>query len=290
MKTINNVANATRSMDGVNDDTIVSSDANIDVMEAEINNFDIEMEELTKPGIDFDLWIFGIVSLGDIFFLVDFAFRAYFSIRLIFKYWSVSSVSLPQVDIRKEKEVAANPLEWNQGRLVIAIISNPLTGLLVATVIISWIVTFTTSVYTPLFGEYRSGCIPKDANGTFVSSNLYSTAYNYAYKEGSSLLVEGAEMFEASKNNICSSNFISSANNQNDDAAKLAGNSQVISTLQRQMNVFDKCIDIELIDTSFSVTCCGQPGYPSCDQIDASNYTCPMKDTVPPIPFQRPGK
>ena len=208
MRSINNVANATGSMDVANNNTKVSREANATTMQAKISNFEFRMEGLTSPSIDIDLWIFGIVSLGDIIFLVDYAFRVYFSIRLVFRYWSASSIKLPEIDIRREKELSANPLEWNHGRLFVAIISNPLTGLLVASVVISWVVTFTTSVYTPLFSEYRSGCIPEAANGTFISSNLYSTSYNYAYNEGSSVLVEGVEIFEASKNNICSNNLI----------------------------------------------------------------------------------
>jgi hypothetical protein len=288
MRSINNVANATGSMDVANNNTKVSREANATTMQAKISNFEFRMEGLTSPSIDIDLWIFGIVSLGDILFLVDYAFRVYFSIRLVFRYWSASSIKLPEIDIRREKELSANPLEWNHGRLFVAIISNPLTGLLVASVVISWVVTFTTSVYTPLFSEYRSGCIPEVANGTFISSNLYSTSYNYAYNEGSSVLVEGVEIFEASKNNICSNNFISSANKQNGDASKLAGNSQLISTLQYQMAVFDKCIDTDSIDLYFSAACCGQEGYQSCQELDASNFTCPMTGTS--LPFQRPGK
>jgi hypothetical protein len=119
---------------------------------------------------------------------------------------------------------------------------------------------------------------------------LYSTAYNYAYNEGSSILVEGSEIFDASKNNVCSNYFISSAKKQNDDATKLAGNSQLTSTLQRQMDLFDKCIDTEVIDALFSESCCGQTGYPSCNQSDAANYTCPMKITSTPMAFERPGK
>jgi len=43
---------------------------------------------------------------------------------------------------------------------------------------------------------------------------------HYAYSEGSSVLVEGVEIFEASKNHICSDNLISSANKHNVNPSK----------------------------------------------------------------------
>jgi len=100
--------------------------------------------------------------------------------------------------------------------------------------------------------------------------------------------VKGVEIFEVSKNHICSDNLISSANKQNGDASKLAGNSQLISSLQYQMAVFEKCNDTESIDLYFSATCCGQQGYQSCQEMDASIFSCSMTGTSKP--FQRPGK
>lgn len=43
-------------------------------------------------------------------------------------------------------------------------------------------------LYIPLFREYISGCVNSSV-GTFVSSNLYSIAFNYVTMQGSSASV-----------------------------------------------------------------------------------------------------
>ena len=260
-------------------------------IKTKITNFDISFEGLRAPTIDFDIWLIEIVSVGDLFFLVDWVFRVYFTIRLCFKYWDVSSVKIPQVDIRTEKEVF-NPFKLNHGRLFFLVVSNPLVGALLASTIVIWILAFSTSVYIPIFEEYRSGCIPQDANGTFVAENIYSSAYNFAYRDGSSSLVKGADTFETTKSNTCASMFTSSATKQNDNAGNYGAFSRSIQTVGYQMSLFEKCIDKELADAQFSLACCSQAGYARCDDgRDASPLTCPMDNQlIPSIPYSPPGK
>ena len=39
-------------------------------------------------------------------------------------------------------------------------------------------------IYIPIYEQYRAGCVTNTANGTFITENLYSIAYNYAAAEG----------------------------------------------------------------------------------------------------------
>jgi hypothetical protein len=287
--TINNVANATSTSDEMGNATVATSSMkNLTSFRTELAGFDLNFEDFMMPRINFDLWFLDIIAISDILLLTDFAIRTYFSIRMCFKYWSASAVKIPHVDIRTDKELASNPLQWNNGRLVVALVSNPLTGFLLASILISWAVTFTTSVYVPIFDEYRIGCIPKDANGTFISENIYSSAYNYAYNQGSASLVKGVESLEKNRTNTCSSLSISSARKQNDDVGQFVGHSQLIMNVQYQMGLFDKCIDSDVVDTFFETACCDQSGYDSCASVSVSNFACPLSDLG--IPYSPPGK
>lgn len=240
------------------------------------------------PDIDFDLWFLDIVAIGDVMFLADYAIRIFFSVRMCCKYWSVSAVKLPHIDLRTEKELATNPFKWNNGRLFIAMISNPLTGLLLMSIIISWIVTFSTSVYFPILDEYKSGCTAKSGNGTFISENLYPSAYNYAYNGGTSSLIKGMESIEKNRTNTCSSEYTTSAQKYNEDTRKFTGYLQLIMQVQNEMESFGKCIDPNLIDAQFESACCNHSGYVSCQDTIMPNITCPMM--IDGTPYPPPGK
>lgn len=287
---INSIANATKSTGKVGNDTASSID-NLTTFHAESGGLDLSFEDFTAPGINLNLWFLDCTAIGDVAFLADYTIRIYFTIRMLFKYWSASAVKIPQIDIRTDSEIATNPLEWRNGRLFIAIISSPLTGLFLTIVISSWIVTFTKSVYIPIFNEFRSGCVPDYANGTFISENVYSAAYNYAYNKGSSSLVEGVENLEKVRTRSCSIHSISSARKQNEDARQLMQHSQLLSNVQDQMGIFAKCIDSDILDESFETACCGQVGYNSCAESNVSqpNFTCPVDYNLD-VPYYPPGE
>ena len=289
--TINNVANAS-SRPEVKNLTSAVNNVNFTALKSKFTNFDFDFEKLTMPGLDFNLWLLDVISLGDLFFAVDFIFRVYFTIQLCFKYWDVSAVKTPQIDIRAEKEFAINPFEWSNGQLLIALLSNPLTGILLSSIIISWVAAFTTSIYIPIFDEYKSGCVPTNANGTFISENFYSSSYNYAYNEGSSSLIENLERLETAKMNTCSSMFPSSVAKQNDDARQIQGDSQLIPSIQHQIGLIEKCVDIDTADAYFDIACCDKLGYGECDEVNNTfDFVCPINHNLdPPIPYLRPGK
>ena len=257
-----------------------------------MTNFEFNFERLTAPGIDFDIWFLKFTSLGDLVFLVDFFFRIYFSIRMCYRYWQVNQVKIPHIDIRTQKEMV-NPFQMSNGRIVIHFFTNPVVGALLGSAVLLMTVTAITTVYLPLYSEYRDGCIPVEASGTFISENIYSSAYNFAYRGGSSSLVKSTDAFEVLKSNTCSSMYIPSASKQAADTGDVATNLRSMLTVGEHMGIFEKCIDIEFIDGMFNRACCNQTGYGICDDYKelSLNTTCPINNLpVPSVPFSPPGE
>lgn len=280
---------------------------NISNVQNHISNVDISFEKWMKPSLDFDLWFLKFASLSDVLFLLDFGFRIYFSFRLFFKYWDAGSIRLPEVDVRRHKEVK-NPFKMSKGRMIILLFTNPLVGAFLLGLISLWIVSLASSVYTPLYKEYINGCVPWYGNGTFITSNVYSMAYNFAYQEGSSSLVKGIENFDDKRTTMCSSLYSESATKQNNDMLQIDSLSKSLEATGIHMVRLDRCLDTDRLDALFRQACCGQMGYEECSDsviggainMTTTNitnvngrYICPMKSTADPdilIPYTEPGK
>jgi hypothetical protein len=264
---------------------------NITSVQNRISNVDLSFESLMKPSLDFDLWFLKFASVSEMIFLLDFVLRIYLSIRMFFRYWDSGSIKLPEVDVRTQKEIR-NPFKMSNGRLIILLFTNPLVGAFLLMVVGAWILSFASSVYTPLYKEFVNGCVPQTGNGTFITSNIYSMSYNLAYQDGTSSLVKGIESFDAERSKQCTSIYAKSASKQNDDMIQLASYAKSLQTTGERMALFEKCTDIDLADTQFQLACCGEIGYDECGNntsIEQSSFICPM-DARLNIPHSSPGK
>ncbi len=267
---------------------------NISNIQNRITNVDLSFESLMKPDLEFDLWFIKFASVSELLFMLDFVFRAYLTIRMFFKYWDAGSIKLPEIDVRKHREVK-NPFHMSNGRFVILLFTNPLIGALLTMLVGTWVLTFASSVYTPLYLEYTNGCVPQDGNGTFITSNIYSMVYNFAYQDGSSSLVSGMELFDTERSSRCSSLYAKTASKQNDDILQISSFSKSLEITSEKMELLEKCIDIDLANTQFESACCGEDGYSECSAnstlTNESSHVCPMDERYgDPSPFNTPGK
>ena len=181
----------------------------------------------------------------------------------------------------------------SNGRLVILLFTNPLIGACMFAIVITCVLAFASSVYTPLYLEYINGCVPSNGNGTFTTANIYSTAYNFAYQGGSSSLVNGLESFDEERASTCSKWYTTSVTKQNEDVFQMQSFSQSLEVTNGQMDLLDKCINKEVTNEQFQLACCGLSGYDSCDGSTSSStqYTCPLNNRLEiPIPYNTPGK
>ena len=199
-----------------------------------LNSFQARFENFFSPNINFYTWFLKLLSLGNFIFLLDFGLRAYFSLRLCFRYWDVSSVALPKVDIRAQKE-KSNPLQMSSARLLLESLTNPAVGTLFGSLTLFWIFIIIVSVYSPLLVDFRRNCVPMNGVGTFIGSNIFSVAFNFAYERGSSSLVEGLESFEIQRVSTCSSLQSKSIQVMNSAAFDLIMHNKTFVTIGNEM-------------------------------------------------------
>lgn len=289
---INIIADSKKPYNTTENLTLDALDTNYTGVKTEATRFKINFERLMTPDIDFDIWMLKFTSLADAVFIVDFVFRIYFSVRMCYRWWQVSEVKIPHVDIRTQTEIW-NPFQVSNGRAIVLFFTNPMFGSLLGGVLALLLITAVTTVYMPLYNEYRQGCVPLDASGTFFSKNVYSSGYNFAYRDGSSSLVKTIDTLEVQRSNTCSAMYTSSVNKQIKDSSELASDLKSIDTIGGKMRTFDKCIDIELIDEMFQTACCNQTGYTFCENGESSalDLECPLNNLQDPnTPFLPPGK
>jgi hypothetical protein len=233
-------------------------------VKGKLNTFQTSFEKFFSPDINFYTWFLEFLSLGNFIFLFDFGLRAYFSLRLCFRYWDVSSVALPKVDIRAQKETS-NPLEMSSGRLLIECLTNPAVSTLFGLLIIFWIFMIIASVYSPLLTEFRQYCVPINGEGTFIGTNIFSVAFNFAYERGTSSRMEGLDSFEIQRVSTCSSLQSKSIQDMNGAAFELLAHNKTFTTIGNRIDVLQRCIAIAVLDRYFEEACCGEIGYEACD-------------------------
>ena len=213
---------------------------------------------------------------------------------MCFRFWDAgSTISLPEVDIRSTKPIR-NPLKMTNGRLLTHLFTNPFIGLMLLMLLgSSWLVAMVSSVYLPLYEEYNNGCVPANGNGTFFTDNLFSSAYNFAYQEGSSLIVERLEDFDTMRTETCTSMYTQSTIKEQENEILLASFKSSLNISRGKMEEMQNCIS-EDIDIHFQQACCGYDGYPNCNpEVKSDVASCPFNaDKVIPSkpPYQLPGE
>ena len=264
---------------------------NITEIKNKVTNIDLSFEGFQRPDIDFDLWFLEFLNFSGLFIYIDYTYRIYITVRLLMKYWFATSLAMPIIDLRTNKEMR-NPFRMHPVRVILSFLTSPIGGLVVFLLACVWILVMAVALYTPLLQSYTSGCVSADGNGTFITKNMYSVAYNYAYQDGSALLVEGMDTFDLKRSDTCSSRYTSSATLQNTMASNVTAYSNFHRQMSRNMHVAQRCIDSDELDSAFTEACCNMLTYPDCINGN-SHVTCPMDDrraimTIP-IPYELPG-
>ena len=58
---------------------------------------------------------------------------------------------------------------------------------------------YLAAIYWPVLEAYKSGCVTGASNGTFVTKNVFSIAFNTAAAEGNEELVKGLSDYNTAK-------------------------------------------------------------------------------------------
>ncbi|CAN0490508.1 unnamed protein product, partial [Laminaria digitata] len=130
-------------------------------------------------------WAVSAASLATLLVAADYLFRFSSTVRLFVRFWGRAGLGLPDADMRVDKEVAAKGGILSSARKgAIKVLLHPVTGMLFFSCVLSIVAYNLSSLYLPLYDDYRAGCVQKTQNGSFFSQNVYSIAYNYAADEG----------------------------------------------------------------------------------------------------------
>ncbi|KAL9190088.1 hypothetical protein ACHAXT_007299 [Thalassiosira profunda] len=269
-----------------------ASTFNVTEIKSKVTNVDLVYEGLEQPDMDFDLWFLQLSQLSDVFVLVDYIFRVYVSIRLVMRYWFATSLAMPVIDLRANKTLK-NPFRMHPARAAVALATSPLGGFVIFLGASAWVLGIIAALYAPMLQSYRSGCVSPNGNGTFVTKNLFSIAYNHAYQDGSSLLVEGMDAFDLKRGDACSSRYTASATLQNTMRSNFSAYATFLREMSDDMGLAQRCIDSVALDSAFTGACCGFATYPDCAAEWTRDATCPMDDRRAimgiPIPYELPG-
>lgn len=61
-----------------------------------------------------------------------------------------------------------------------------------------------SAAYVPIYNEYVAACVEHTRNDTFLTSNLYSIAYNYASEDGNTNAYDGVDNYNIMYTDHCS--------------------------------------------------------------------------------------
>jgi hypothetical protein len=267
---------------------------NITEIKSKVTTINLNFESLTQPDIDFDFWFLQFSSLLDRMVWLDYIFRAYISIKLMLKYWFATSLAMPQIDMRVNKDIK-NPFRMHPARAAISFITSPLGGFILFVMTGLWMAVVVSTLYIPLYRSYISGCVDSGGNGTFITKNLFSVSFNHAYQDGSGLLLNGIDAFDVKRGDTCSSRYAASATLQNNMINNFTAYVNFHKELSDNMALALRCIDGGKLNSSFIEACCGYPTYPSCEAgLPKSEIACPIDDRREimkiQLPYELPGK
>lgn len=146
---------------------------------------DYSFAAFTGTAARFEDWVVSIGNLALLLLAADYIFRTTSSLRLFVRFWGRGGLGLPDADVRIDKTVAsAGGIIAGTRKALVRVLLHPATTVVFFGCVISLVLYNFASLYSPLFADYRAGCVEKTQNGSFFSQNVYSIAYNYAADQG----------------------------------------------------------------------------------------------------------
>jgi hypothetical protein len=201
-------------LDGLDANSSRGANASLDELNSHLplllQQSGLEFEAFAPTDLDFDLLSLALGHVAWIATACDIVWRTWRSVRLVLYYWSRASVGLPTIDLREDttSKAAANAcaeMGRSPHRLLSACFLSPASGAAIIGFALFLTLNAATALYVPMYMSYVDGCIDPPRNGTFISRNLFSTAYNYAATEGNQQLLHGLDTIGLSRAANCSS-------------------------------------------------------------------------------------
>lgn len=107
-------------------------------------------------------------------------------------------------------------------------------------------------MYIPVYHSYIDGCVVGTANGTLLTNNLYSVAYNYAAQDGNDAFISGMDDYNTEKSDLCSLYTASTQEQYNEDAVSLHTYVSNHRAARDDVYLLDQCINVSSMDAMFT--------------------------------------
>ena len=223
----------------------------------------LNYQYLTDAGLldDFQWILTPLRVVGNIMQILDTVWRIFQTIRIIRRFWGRSALSVSQIDVTTDTESRSragrlfNPL---QGCALILTHPIVLMGVLLGFLFIIGGTAFT--LYQPIFGAYRSGCLDRDSagqligDGTFLTQNVYALSFNYASNDGNRIRLNGLDAYDTNRGEVCARYGEKSANDEQRVQAEMDVIVGAHTRTQADVALMNRCYDLDMLDASFQAT------------------------------------
>ena len=213
----------------------------------------LQFEPFAQSTLDFQVITVAMESVAWIATLSDLLWRAWRSGRLVLKYWSKASIGLPVLDLREGQAssamvTACGELGKSPERCLSACLVSPISGVAIVAVALVLTLNAAAAIYAPMYLDYVEGCISPPRNGTFLSRNLFSVAYNYAATEGNQRLLHELDLYHSARAANCSVEVRDTAGQQL-QAERVAGATQrAYAQSLDGVRLMRSCLRLQVLD------------------------------------------
>jgi len=248
---------------------------------------------LVGSSLKANLWMTSVGDLASLLVIFDMLYRTYRSFAIFARFWSRSGVAIPDVDMRVDRDQVKFAF-MSPTRMILHLVTTPTVWNAIIAIFAAIFVVYFCAIYVPVLTAYKQGCVTGQTNGTFLSNNLYSVAYNYAASDGNEDVFNGLSDFNVAKADYCSTYAASTQAQQSEDELFVKSLKAAQRTTRDDAHLMAQCVDEAAMDEAFTRACCGSTGYDACSAYgtdDAwfnASLVCPINDFTA-APFQPVG-
>eukprot|EP00614_Pseudopedinella_elastica_P012136 CAMPEP_0172608578 /NCGR_PEP_ID=MMETSP1068-20121228/28649_1 /TAXON_ID=35684 /ORGANISM="Pseudopedinella elastica, Strain CCMP716" /LENGTH=903 /DNA_ID=CAMNT_0013411879 /DNA_START=189 /DNA_END=2900 /DNA_ORIENTATION=+ len=221
------------------------------------------MEPLVGPRFDVKVWIFKFGNLVWLLVWADYAWRAHQSLLIFARFWRRSGVDIPDTDINR------GPVETMRKsglHTLTQFITSPVLWGACLAAFAAVALAYLAAIYWPVLEAYKSGCVTGASNGTFVTKNVFSIAFNTAAAEGNEELVKGLSDYNTAKASSCAAYAASSRERQMEQELAMKSLRSAQQSFRDELFLLEQCVDVDRMNRDFAKACCGQGSpYDACD-------------------------
>jgi hypothetical protein len=169
----------------------------------------------------------------------DIMWRVIQSLRIIKRFLSHAGDDLPVIDVRESQTMSKRR---RPAVIFVAVATHPV----VVSVIIAGISLLGFSIglrlYYPMYTSYRQGCV-HTKNGTVLTQNAFSVAYNFASQESNEMMADSLSRFDNQRMELCSEHGEPSQRAFQEHDNTMVGSRQSADMMAESLAQYFNCIN-----------------------------------------------